>query len=302
MYAAPPLLETEIFTRIPERLHKTGTPSAWVSYRGHASYHSFLEGPSFDREGNLYCVDIPYGRIFKISPAGDWTVFAEYDGEPNGLKIHQDGTIYVADCKHGILHFDPKTGKRSTILDRPNHERFFGVNDLVFASNGDLYFTDQGRSDLRNPYGRVYRLRADHKLDVIWDNMASPNGLALNNKEDILYIGVTNQIVGIGLKPDYQIGKASLPVPAVGGPNGPDGVAVDEEDNIAVVAAGYGTVWLFSRFGEPLFRIKSCTGLRTTNIAYGGPDNRTLYITEGHAGAILKVTLPVPGRKMYSHR
>ena len=78
-------------------------------------------------------------------------------------------------------------------------------------------------------------------------------------------------------------------------------MTVDQEDNIVVVAAGYGTVWVFSKFGEPVFWIKSCTGLRTTNVAYGGEDNRTLFITEGHAGAILQVRLPVPGKKMYSH-
>ena len=301
MYPAPLNLDTEVFTRIPSNLHKTGQPSVWVSHRGSEPYHSFLEGPSFDRDGNLFCVDIPYGRIFRISPDGKWEVFTEYDGEPNGLKIHKDGTIYVADHKLGILKFDPKSAQRTVVIDRPNYERFKGVNDLTFARNGDLYFTDQGRSDLRNPNGTVYRLRADGTLDTIWSGLASPNGLVLNNKENELYIGVTNRVVGIGLGANYSIGKAFLPVSAVGGPRGPDGMAVDEEDNIVVVAAGYGTVWVFSKFGEPVFRIKSCTGLRTTNVAYGGEDNRTLFITEGHAGAILKVRLPTPGKKMYSH-
>jgi gluconolactonase len=60
-------------------------------------------------------------------------------------------------------------------------------------------------------------------------------------------------------------------------------------------------VWVFSRIGEPLFRIRSAAGIRTTNVAYGGEDRRTLYITESEQGAILRVRLPTPGRAMFSH-
>jgi gluconolactonase len=68
-----------------------------------------------------------------------------------------------------------------------------------------------------------------------------------------------------------------------------------------VAHAGLGTVWLFSRIGEPLYRVKSCTGLKTTNLAYGGPDRRTLYITESETGTILTARMPVAGALMYSH-
>ena len=84
-------------------------------------------------------------------------------------------------------------------------------------------------------------------------------------------------------------------------PTGPDGTALDDEGNLVIVHAGFGTVWVFSRLGEPLYRIKSCAGMRTTNVAYGGPDRRTLYITEAEHGVILKAQLPVPGKLMYSH-
>ena len=78
-------------------------------------------------------------------------------------------------------------------------------------------------------------------------------------------------------------------------------MALDEEGNLAIVHAGFGTVWIFSRLGEPLFRIKSCAGMRTTNLAYGGPDRKTLYITEAEHGVILKAQLPVAGKLLYSH-
>ena len=76
-------------------------------------------------------------------------------------------------------------------------------------------------------------------------------------------------------------------------------MALDEAGNLVIVHAGFGTVWVFSALGEPVYRIKSCAGMRTTNVAFGGPDRKTLFITEAEQAAILKVTLPTPGVKMY---
>ena len=66
----------------------------------------FIEGPSFDADGNLYIVDIPFGRIFRIAPDKTWSLVVEYDGWPNGLKIAADGRILVADYMHGIMELD----------------------------------------------------------------------------------------------------------------------------------------------------------------------------------------------------
>ena len=82
MFAAPPEMTFEVFTEIPDSFRKTGR-SAWAdSNKRGAELHSFLEGPSFDRAGNLYVVDIPWGRIFRISPQGQWELAIEYDGWP----------------------------------------------------------------------------------------------------------------------------------------------------------------------------------------------------------------------------
>ena len=304
MYAAPPVVQTEIFTALPKALHNTGKPSAWVTERRAGALHSFLEGPSFDRDGNLYCTDIPYGRIFRISPAGKWEVFAEWGGEPNGLKIHRDGRIFVADHKLGLLVFDPKTAKMDVVLNRPHHEGFKGLNDLVFASNGDLYFTDQGQSALEDPSGRVYRLRASGELDLLFKGVPGPNGLVLSKDEKILYVAATraNRIISMPLLPDYKgVSKCGIFIQLSGSPTGPDGMALDEEGNLAIVHAGFGTVWVFSRLGEPVFRIRSCAGMRTTNVAFGGADRKTLFITEAEHGVILKAQLPVAGKQMFSH-
>ncbi|HSI40729.1 MAG TPA: SMP-30/gluconolactonase/LRE family protein [Xanthobacteraceae bacterium] len=304
MYAAPPLIEAEIHTRLPDALRRLGQPSEWIASRDGAPMHSFLEGPSFDRQGNLYCVDIPFGRIFKISPSGDWSVFADYDGEPNGLKIHRDGRIFVADNKLGLLCFDPETAHYIVLVDRPLHERFRGLNDLVFASNGDIYFTDIGQSDLRNPNGRVFRLRATGELDLLLDCIAGPNGLVLNREEDTLYVAATrwNQIVSVPLRRNHAgLGKVGVFIQLSGSPVGPDGMAMDVEGNLVIVHAGFGTVWLFSPMGEPLLRIKSTAGRRTTNVAFGGADGKTLFITEAEHGVILRVPMPHAGRTLFSH-
>jgi hypothetical protein len=103
VYAAPPVIKTEIFARVPDRLRaKEG-----IRLQSGVARDCFLEGPSFDQDGNLYVTNIPYGQIFTISPAREFTLVAEYDGEPNGLKIHKDGRIFIADHKQGLLLLDP---------------------------------------------------------------------------------------------------------------------------------------------------------------------------------------------------
>jgi gluconolactonase len=70
---------------------------------------------------------------------------------------------------------------------------------------------------------------------------------------------------------------------------------------VVVAHPTVGAVWVFSRIGEPLYYLKSCAREMTTNVAYGGPDNRTLYITESRSCSILTARLPVPGKTMFSH-
>jgi gluconolactonase len=299
VFAAPPVIKAEIFARVPDALRARGQPRQ----QSGVSRDCFLEGPSFDREGNLYVVNIPYGQVFRVSPRGEFAVVATWDGEPNGLKIHKDGRIFIADHKQGLMLLDPAGGRVETVLDRPRRERFKGLNDLIFAKNGDLYFTDQGEADLRDSTGRLFRLRANGALELLLDNVPSPNGLVLTQDEQILYLAVTrgNAVWRVPLNPDGTLGRVGIFIQMSGG-TGPDGMAMDSEGNLAVCHVGMGSVWLFSRFGRPLYEIPSCTGHATTNAAYGGPDGRTLYITESETGTILQARLDVPGLLLYSHQ
>ncbi|MFG1261730.1 MULTISPECIES: SMP-30/gluconolactonase/LRE family protein [Xanthobacter] len=303
MYAAPPAVVARPFVVMPDALRIEGRRSEWSEVQfGGVPLTTFLEGPSFDRAGNLWVVDIPWGRLIKVTPQGKVSVEAEYDGEPNGLKFHKDGRGFIADHRHGIMVFDPATGRVEPYLERAMLQRFKGVNDLIFASNGDLYFTDQGQTGWHDPSGRLYRLRTDGRLDLVLKGIPSPNGLVLNKTETVLFLAVTraNAIWRVPLMRDGTASKVGTFIQLSGG-GGPDGLAIDEEDNLVVCHMGLGSVWLFSALGEPMLRIRSPEGHLTTNCAFGGPDNRTLFITESKTGTILTADLPVPGRRMYSH-
>lgn len=303
MFEPPKIIETTVFARLPDKYRLTGKQTDWlkVQRRGE-NLHSFLEGPSFDRAGNLYVVDVPFGRIFRISPDGIFDIVVEYDGEPNGLKIHPDGRIFIADHKNGILTLDPGSGALSPVVDRDAIEDFKGPNDLVFSGTGDLYFTDQGQTGMQDPTGRVYRLRANGTLEKILEGIPSPNGIVLDNKETAILIAVTrgNAVWRAPMLLDGSVSKVGIFIQMSGGV-GPDGMAIDEAGNLAVCHPGMGATWLFSAAGEPLYRIRSCADNFPTNCAFGGPDGRSLFIVESHSGSILRAELPTPGRRMFSH-
>lgn len=304
MFAPPEKLRAEVFARIPERFHMKDRQCAWTRTQLHgAPAPTFLEGPSFDRDGNLWVVDIPWGRIFRIDPRGGVELAAEYDGEPNGLKFHPDGRAFITDYRRGLLVLDPRTGKVEPYLERVQLECFKGLNDLFFASNGDLYFTDQGQTGLHDPSGRLFRLKADGRLDLVLKDIPSPNGLVMNLEETAVYLAATrdNAIWRVPLMADGAATKVGVYIRMSGG-GGPDGIALDREGGLAVCHVGFGAVWIFSPRGEPQFRIEPPDGgLTTTNCAYGGVDGKTLYMIESRSGTIFTARVPVAGRPMYSH-
>ena len=303
MFAAPPSVTATVFARLPDELRADNRRSEFIDvHPGHVPKHSLLEGPSFDRDGNLYCVDIPHGRIFRIDPKSKFEVFVEYDGWPNGLKIHRDGRIFVTDFKRGIVVVDPATRKVTPYLERVRLEHLKAPNDLVFAGNGDLYFTDQALTGLQDPSGRLYRVRASGQIDLLLDNIPSPNGVVLDPGEEIVYVAVTRQnaIWRVPLMRDGTVAKVGLFIQMTGG-TGPDGLAMDEQGGLAVAHVGLGAVWIFNRRGEPTLRINAAEGGHTTNVAHGGPDRKTLYITESETGTILQAPVSIPGQAMYSH-
>lgn len=302
MYASPQVLQSEVFATYPEHLRVGNEDSSWSKAQpGKHVYSSFLEGPSFDKDGILWCVDIVNGRILNVSREGVFSIAVTYDGWPNGLKIRRDGLVFIADYKHGILTHEPGSGKIVPLLERVGVERFKGVNDLFFAANGDLYFTDQGLTGLHDPTGRVFRLKQNGRIDCILDCVPSPNGLVMNASEDALLVAVTraNAIWRVPLS-GYSAAKVGNFIQLSGG-IGPDGLALDEQGGLWVAHAGMGSVWGFSDIGEPKCRIKAPTGLLTTNLAFAPDDSQELFIIESSTATVHRVRTDTTGKIMASH-
>ncbi|TWD85636.1 gluconolactonase [Variovorax beijingensis] len=299
----PEVRDLEVFTRMPDDLRRR-EPSAWAdANRGGQATDSFLEGPVFDDAGNLYVADIPFGRILRIDPAGAWTLVAEYDGEPNGMKFLDAHTLLVTDYKNGLMRVDARTGAVTPHLQRRNTERFKGVNDLVLDAQGNIYFTDQGQTGLHDPTGRLYRLRPDGQLDLLLGNVPSPNGVALSPDGRLLYLAVTrgNGVWRVPLLADGSVAKVSQFFTSYG-PSGPDGLAVDAKGRVIVANPGLGYVWLLNARAEPVVVLRGPAGASTTNLAFGGKDRSTLYVTDSTHGNILTAQLDAPGLMLHRGR
>ena len=292
----PEVRELDVFTVMPEKFRRRER-SEWAdANRGGTITDSFLEGPVFDDAGNLWVSDIPWGRIFRIDVRGDWDLVAQYDGEPNGMKFLKPGTLLITDYKNGLMQLDTATGAVSPYLQRRNSERFKGVNDLIFDAQGNLYFTDQGQSGLHDPSGRLYRLRPSGQLDLLLSNVPSPNGVALAPDGRVLYLAVTrgNCVWRVPLLPDGSVAKVSQFFTSYG-PSGPDGLAVDVQGRLLVANPGLGYVWVLNHRAEPVEVLRGAEGSSTTNLAFGGANHRSLYVTDSTQGRVMVAQMSAPG-------
>lgn len=296
MFDAPPRITAEIAFRLPASPSRAGDTAPWLRlHRNGAPLGSFLEGPSFDQDGHLYVVDIPFGRVFRIAPDGHFDVVIQYDGQPNGLKFGPDGAAWISDFARGLLRLEPSSGRIETVLDAREHG-FHGLNDLYFHGD-ECWFTDQGMSGLQAPFGRVMRWRIGGRApEVFLDGIPSPNGIVVDQAGRHVLIAVTraNAIWGAPILLDGGTAKVGLFI-QMSGCSGPDGMALDVLGNLAVAHPGLGAAWLFSDRGEPMLRIDSPLTSVITNCAFGGPDRRDLYLTEADSGVVLRARLPHPG-------
>ncbi|KAK2052116.1 gluconolactonase [Colletotrichum caudatum] len=298
-YPVPPTIKAELYVRVPDHLRCIGKETEWRGGFARPFQNIFLEGPVADEDGNLFVVDVPYGRILKISPSKEISVAAEWDGEPNGLAATHDGLVVVADYKQGILTFDPSLGVVKPLMARRHLERFKGPNDLVVDSKGSIYFTDQGQTGMTDQTGKVYRLRPDGGLDTLVENGVSPNGLVLSPDERFLFVAMTrsNQVWRLPLHPDGTTTKVGVFFQSFGNA-GPDGLAMDEEGNLFVCHPSLGSIFVVDSDGVPKARIVTGTsGINLTNCCFGGPENKTIYITDSLEGNVQKVEWHCRGAK-----
>jgi gluconolactonase len=301
---SPKVRELEVFSSMPTRYRKQGVNSVWAdANQGGRAIDSFLEGPVFDASGNLYVTDIPFGRIFKITPQGDWDLVIEYDGEPNGMKWLNKDELLITDYKNGLMCLQVAKQTMSPYLQRRNTESFKGVNDLCISSQGEVYFTDQGQTGLHDPTGRVYRYApATAKLDLLLHNVPSPNGIVLSPDEKVLFVACTrgNCVWRMPLQSDGSVSKTGQFFTSYG-TSGPDGLAVDIQGRLLVANPGLGYVWVLNTRGEPdevLHAPKQggkLANVSLTNLAFGGKQNQHIYCTDSSHGSILTARMDVAG-------
>jgi len=284
-----------VLAMLPAHLRHSGSNAWGEANKPGQRVDSFLEGPVFDPQGDLYVTDIPAGRILRITTDLEWQVVAEYDGWPNGMVRHADGSLWIADYRRGILRLDLDSGCIEPVLAHRNSESFKGVNDLIFDSEGNLYFTDQGQTGLHDPTGRVYRLGHEGRLDLLLANAPSPNGIALDHAGAVLFVAVTraNQIWRAPLMADGSISKAGA-FQTFFGASGPDGLAATAQGGLVVAHASLGVAFVLNASGEVTHLVRSPSGQTVTNLAFR-PGTSTLVMTEAATGSILEADVPATG-------
>lgn len=267
-----------------------------------ASGFVWTEGPAWNKEGRfLVFSDIPRNVIMKWSeregvsefmkPAG-FTGIGDYGKEPgsNGLLFDAEGRLTL--CEHGDRRISvlTKNGGKLTLADRFEGKRFNSPNDLVYHSNGNLYFTDpiyglpERENDLRREmdYCGVYLLRPNGEVALLTKELTRPNGIALSPNGKSLYVAQSDNDAPIWkkypVKPDGTLGKGAVFFNALkfkkDGAGNPDGMTVDRSGNLW--ATGPAGVYVFSPKGELLGRIEM--GEHASNCTWGD-DGSTLYMT-----------------------
>jgi gluconolactonase len=276
----------------------------------------FTEGPIWHPDGYLLFSDPNANTIYRWTPDGQISVYraksgyagvdiGEY-GQPgsNGLTLDTEGRLTIDE--HGrrrVVRLE-KNGVITVLADRYEGKRLNSPNDLVYKSDGALYFTDppfglpkffdDARKEL--PFSGVYRLGNDGKLQLVAKDLTGPNGLAFSPDERFLYVDnwdVTRKVImRYPVLADGSLGKGDVFLDVTRSHPGEqawDGLKVDQLGN--VYAAGPEGIWILSPEGKHLGTIVA--NEVPANFAWGDDDGRTMYITA--RTGLYRVRLNIPG-------
>lgn len=254
--------------------------------------YQFLEGPQWlPAEGKLVFSDVQGNRIYQlVPPATDATDFRNPSAGANGNAIDKSGLLYT--CEH--------TGKRiarrlangtvETVVGTFGNLALNSPNDLIVRSDGTIYFTDPNYAGNTQPKQNVFRVPPGGALVSLDDTLDKPNGIALSPDEKTLYVAVASGkiIRKYAVNPDGTVGPGSTFVTANG--TSPDGIAVDDAGNL--YAATSDGVEVFKPNGTRVGAI--AVPMQPANVAFGGTDRRTLYITARTGLYSTRVNVPGP--------
>ena len=266
-----------------------------------------FEGPTWVRDGKsgyLIFSDIPGGVMNKLGPDDKVSVFRDHiftrgdlalaprnqgggiDLGSNGITLDRQGRIVFCNMGDRTVERIEKDGKRTVLVSGYEGKKFNTPNDLVVKSDGAIYFTDSRIDTKRTdndpekgePFSGVYLIK-NGKLQLLVHDLTTPNGIAFTADEKHLYVieGMPKRINVYDVQPDDTITNRQLLIDmssdkAVGGP---DGMRLDKQGN--VYSTGPGGLWIISPEGKHIGTI--LTPERITNVSFGGPDGKTLYMT-----------------------
>jgi len=248
-----------------------------------ASGLEWPEGPEYGPDGALYVANFASARgvISRIAPEGTVSAFAETGGAPNGLVFGPDGVLYVADAGRRAVLRVASDGKVEVFADGFEGARFNSPNDLAFGPRGDLFMTDPLRNDPPDPcISPVYRITPEGDESLFGGEMPYPNGIAVSPDGSEVFVAEmrSNRLLAFALRPDGSAGEPRL-MYRFRDPGWPVGMVLDEEGTILVAVFRAGAVAFVSPEGELLDRWER-EGSMPTDIAFGGPEFRTVYVTD----------------------
>lgn len=287
----------------------------------------FPEGPVPLADGSVLVVEIARGTLTRVAPDGEVSVVADCGGGPNGAAIGPDGAVWITNnggCFEfidlgelllpgdvpdsyvggSIQRVDLDTGEVDTVYTHVDGRSLLAPNDLVFDAHGGFWFTDHGlRHDRSTDRGSVHYALADGSgVREVLKPLDSPNGIGLSPAGDVLHVAETHTgrvyswnvpepgvAEGAGLlKPhgDLLAGLAGLQLL--------DSLAVDGDGNVCVATLSNGGVTVISADGASVQHLALDDPL-VTNLAFGGPDLRTAFVTASGTGRLLAMDWPVDG-------
>lgn len=279
------------------------------------------EGPVVLPDGGLLVVEMgpDRGCVTRLGEDGRIERVVARTGRPNGLAVDGQGDVWVAESREPSLIRLGADGRAEVVLTGCDGEPFLFPNDLCFGPDGALYMTDSGirfedwapdgrtREDYANAPidGRVYRIDPDNLgIEKLDSGLRFTNGIAFGPDED-LYVSET--ITGMVYRYRLKDGKVTggredyenvAYVASEGFPVGPDGMAFGEDGNLYVTVYGQGDVTVLSPDGAVSDRIETAGSL-PTNVAFGPPGGRRIYVTEVEFGAVEVFEVATDGLRLY---
>jgi len=256
------------------------------------SFTAGIEGPACDKQGNIYAVNFARQQtIGKVTPEGKGEIFIELPGKStgNGIIFDPQGLMYIADyVGHNVLRVDPSTRALSVVA---HEEKMNQPNDLAIAPDGTLYVSDP---NWKEGTGQVWRMETSGKTTLAAPNLGTSNGIEVSPDGKSLYLNESVQrnvwvftISKDGTLKDKRLVKQF-------GDYGFDGMRCDVDGNLYITRHGKGTVVKLSPTGEVLREV-DVLGAQPSNLCFGGPDGRTVYVTEVEHARLVQFRTDRPG-------